>query len=332
MGYAAERKREQRIHKAIKRWIFVFVALLLGALGVLNSFYPCASWKYYFAKPKLTALADGEMRIHFLDVGQGDATFIELPDGKTALIDGGNGAEENNLSMLRYLNALKVKKIDYLVATHADFDHCGGLVEVVRYKEIGRAFLPVVDESVGDAYAEFYSELVEKECAVEYAKRSVSLSTDTYSFQFLYPLTFDVDSGAVEEDTNASSAVFWLDYQGVSALFTGDAPTAVEERLIKDDNKGYLEASGVALSSTEILKVAHHGSKDSTSEEFLRHLGVQTAVVSCGKHNLYGHPSDEVLQRLSAVGADTYRTDELGHITITVKRDGSYAVANLQNK
>lgn len=138
MGYAAERKREQRIHKAIKRWILVFVALLLGALGVLNSFYPCASWKYYFAKPKLTALADGEMRIHFLDVGQGDATFIELPDGKTALIDGGNGAEENNLSMLRYLNALKVKKIDYLVATHADFDHCGGLVEVVRYKEIDR--------------------------------------------------------------------------------------------------------------------------------------------------------------------------------------------------
>lgn len=332
MGYAAEQRNEKRIHKTIKRWVFVFVLLLLCALGVLNGFYPCESWKYYFAKPKLTALADGEMRIHFLDVGQGDATLIELPDGKTALIDGGNGAEENNLAMLRYLNALKVKRLDYLIVTHADSDHCGGLIEVVKYKEIGQAFLPVVNENVGDTYAEFYSELVKKECELAYAKRSISLSSETYTLQFLYPLTVYVDNGIAESDTNASSAVLWLDYKGVSALFTGDAPTAVESELIKDDLRGYFAPYGVMLSSTEILKVAHHGSRDSTSEAFLQHLGIQTAIISCGKNNLYGHPNDEVLQRISLLGGETYRTDVFGHIMVTVKENGSYTVNTLQNQ
>ena len=107
------------------------------------------------------------------------------------------------------------------------------------------------------------------------------------------------------------------------------APKEIEQLLMRDDNLGLFDKDGIALKSTEILKVAHHGSANSTSEEFLRHLGVETAVISCGVDNEYDHPSTQVKNALGAVGAATYRTDTQGSVVVTVKADGTYAVQTL---
>ena len=123
--------------------------------------------------------------------------------------------------------------------------------------------------------------------------------------------------------------MLWLDYQGVSTLFTGDAPEETETLLMQDFDLGALNKYGVKFDETEILKVSHHGSKYATSEEFLDCLNVETAVISCGENNPYEHPSKDVLKRLNEREIDTYRTDLQGSVVITVSPQGTYKVETL---
>ena len=334
MSYATEKEKIEAKIKIWKRVLLGIVVFVLLFLCAFSAFVPPSTWKYRVSLPRIAKRANGEMRIHFLDVGQGDATLIELPDGKCMLIDGGNGTEKTAIRLLRYLNALKIKKVDYLLSTHADSDHCGGLDKVVEQKKIGLAYLPKVSKTANDEYADFYAALLERECEMVYSSRSVSIDSKNsdypFTLSFLYPYTHDVES--VEEwreDANAYSAVVWLDYQGVSALFTGDAPTSTEDILMRDDEMGLFKNRGVELTSTEILKVAHHGSADSTSLGFLQYIHAETAVISCGVNNLYGHPSKEVCQRLGEAGVTTYRTDQDDNVMITVSKSGEYTVKKI---
>ena len=305
----------------------IIVAMLLG-LAIFSRFVPPKTWKYYLATPEIAERGEGELRLHFLNVGQGDSTLIELPDGKIMLIDGGNNTAAAEKNIMRYLNALKIDTIDYLLVTHADSDHCGAMDVVLENKEIKNAFIPNANPTVNTEYAEFYTALQKENCSVKLSSRSVLLSQEgkyAYTLSFLYPYTIDVEEGAEKsEENNDSSAVVWLDYQGVSALFTGDAPLETESLLLRDDELGVLKNYHVELSSTEILKVAHHGSKYSTSAEFLQYLNIETAIISSGKGNTYGHPTQEVLDRLQAVNAEIHRTDMQGNIMITVSQDGTY--------
>ena len=336
MGYAKENRKITKKLKIIKTVVLVVAVLLLVAFCVFSYFVPMETWQYYVKKPKTGKRATGELRVHFLDVGQGDCTLIELPDGKIMMIDGGNGEKSTQKTVLRYLNALDVDTIDYLVVTHADSDHCGSLDAVLKYKQVKRAFLPIASETENGDYASFYAALVKEGCpfALACPPDGENLETqiqsgDTaykYTFAFLYPHRSMLD-GATEtpKESNARSVVSWLDYQGASILFTGDAPVQTEQTLLRDDTAGLLSRYGVELSSTEILKVAHHGGNGSTALEFLKRLGVKTAVISCGENNAYGHPSDEVTTALTSAGAEIMRTDKRGHILLTVKKDGSYA-------
>lgn len=323
MGYEAEKKRIERRIKRLKTIALFFVVVVLGALCLFSFWFPVETWKYCFALPKTGESEAGEMRVHFLDVGQGDCAIVELPDGKILLIDGG-ASEESATRIMRYLSALKVDTIDYLLITHADTDHCGGLQKVVKYKEIKRAFLPRAEATENEAYAAVYAELMEKGCPWQYSARSVNLSADgefPYTLRFLYPYTLQTE---IHVNSNEGSAVVWLDYQGASVLFTGDAPMSTEEKLMRDHRLKLLPES-VKLKETELLKVAHHGSADSTSLSFLKYLGVKQAVISCGKDNAYGHPTKEVLSALSEQSVELYRTDELGNLVWTVSKTGDYA-------
>ena len=323
MSYNAEKKQAEYKWQIAKR-IALFVMLgIVCLLCMLSAFCPADTWKYYLDLPQTGARKRGEMRIHFVDVGQGDCTVIELPDGKIMLIDGGAENTASVNGVMRYLNALKVEKIDYLVVTHADADHCGGLDTVVKHKKISRAFLPA-DEPLGQTeYAEVYSALRQKSVPIELSQRNAKIQTDGYTLSFLSPTSAEEGLGGNNED----SAVIWLDYKGVSALFTGDATAEVENRLIQEDKVNAFSARGVALNSTEILKVAHHGSDDATSESFLSYLGVQTSVISCGVGNAYGHPTAKVLQRLE--NTEIYRTDSDGSVMITIKATGEYSVKKI---
>lgn len=337
MGYA--KKREKAIKKKRIVYLIVSIAVLIAIAGavVVSFIFNAPEWQYNVSTPTLTKRAEKDMRIHYIDVGQGDATLIELPDGKIMLVDGGDGSEEANQSLLRYLNALEITAIDYLVVTHADIDHCGGLTEVLKYKEIKRAFLPVVQSNAENgnnvdyvAYQNFFTALQNEGCTQELSCREITLSVmegeTPYTLAFLYPNTYDVNhpDDMNVSDNNASS-VIWLDYKGTSAIFAGDLDREIETKLIQQSKIGVLRKD-VDLSSTEILKVAHHGSNSSTCAEWLSYLGVKTAVISCGVNNVYGHPSLEVSQRLIAAKADVYRTDTQGTVTVTVSAEGAYTV------
>lgn len=328
MGYRAEKLKVEGKVKRAKLWAFVVVSVLVAGLCVFSYFVPADSWKYYVSMPQTTDRADGELRMHFIDVGQGDCTLIEFPDGKTLLIDGGNSLAATEKTVLRYLNSLKIKKLDYLLLTHTDSDHCGGLACLLTYKDVETAFVPYEeDPTVNGDFAAFYEKLIKEDCETLYSARQYSFSSSDarypYQWDFLYPQTVVSETENIL-DSNENSAVIWLDYQGVSALFCGDAPKSVEEKLMTEDKLGAFEKRGIKLTETEILKVAHHGSASSTGVEFLEYLGAKTAVISCGKDNLYGHPTKEVLDNLRSVAAETYRTDKNGHILITVKADGTY--------
>ena len=315
----------------------LILVLVLSLVSLFSFFiFPAENWKYYIRLPDVPKRKSGEMRLHFLDVGQGDCTLIELPDGKKMLVDGGNGTGKTAKTVLRYLNALDVEKLDYLVCTHTDSDHCGSLDTVVEQKKIGKAFLPAVDDyTISDEYAELYAALKKRKIAVQENESLLALSTAQYRLVFLSPYGKDTKGEAYDkvnqgdynsDDLNDTSAVIWLEYNGVRALLAGDATERVEENIMRDYLVGAYDDLGVNLDKTEILKVAHHGGEGSTGNSLLAMLGVKMAVISVAKANTYGHPSATTLDRLTAFGANVYRTDERGTVRITVSKQGEYTV------
>ena len=328
MGYRAEKEKIEKKIRAIKMVVLCVVLVAVIGLCVFSAICPPATWKYRVKKPKIAKRADGEMRIHFLDVGQGDCTLIELPDGKVALIDGGDTSSRTAETILRYLNALKIKTIDYLVVSHPNRDHVGSLKTVVEQKKVLNAYLPATNPKNEHAtYAGFYQELLEEDCNLTYSARGVNVSGNGYTFSFLYPYVENVDDA---DNYDGASSVLWLDYMGMSAIFMGDETSETEEALIRDDGLGLFDNLGVDLQSTEILKVGHHGSDSSTSLEFLQYLHVKTAVISCGKNNAYNHPADSVLDNISLAGAGVYRTDVNGTVMISIKNGDGYGLETIK--
>lgn len=338
MSYAKEKEKIERKYKKLK--YVVFTALIIAVTGVciFSMFVPPTTWKYYVSLPDVSERREGELRIHFLNVGQGDCTLLEFPDGQTMLIDGGNGQEKNTAAILRYLNALKIKRLNFLLLTHSDSDHCGGLVEILKTKGAETVYVPAIKNyHLNDEYAALCDLILKEKYNSVDSKRYLQLVSQSadypYTLTFLWPYRegnpgspYDKVNGGdyKDDDINDCSAVIWLDYFGTSALFCGDATSEVEEILMRDYKGNFFKDYEVQLDSTEILKVSHHGSASGTSREFAEFLGVKTAAISCGENNLYGHPSVEVCNVLESVGAEIYRTDRQGNIVVTVSPDGKY--------
>lgn len=312
-------------------------------LTVFSFFVPPSTWQYHVGKPNVSARAVGDCRIHFLDVGQGDCAIVELPDGKIALIDGGDGSKEHTRYILRYMNALKIKTVDYLVATHSDTDHVGSLSRVLEVKGAVETFMPYLTRTMGAAYESFVSAAKEHSQKRTFSRRGLSRSVRSgetpYEFNFLSPLSPDtpnseysiVNADANADDTaiNDTSAVVYLEYAGRKVLFLGDVSAEKERAILRDCKVGLVCCDGKfsSLDNTDILKVSHHGSAFSSDETFITALGVKEAIFSVGKSNPYFHPSPSVLSVFSRVGASIHRTDEKGTIVVTISSDGSYRIA-----
>ncbi len=247
----------------------------------------------------------GDLSVTFLDIGQGDAIFIESPTGVQVLIDGGqNGA------VLRHLAeemGFFDRSIDIVLATHPDKDHVGGIPDVLDRYDVSEV---VMTENEGtSAAAELFQDRVDAEGArVTYARRGMQYNLGGGALlSILFP---DRDPSKLE--SNASSIVARLVYGNTEFLFTGDSPKAIEEYLVTLDGSGL---------QSDVLKVGHHGSRTSSSASFLEAVQPTYAVISAGKDNQYGHPHKEVLDALSGVGAQTENTAERGSITFI--SDGS---------
>ena len=242
---------------------------------------------------------EGKLTVAFLDVGQGDAIFIETPNKTQVLIDGGS-----NKSVLRGLGKMMTfydRSIDMVLATHPDLDHIGGLPSVLERFVVENI---VWSEASSDssAYDAFFEKVVDEQAKVLYARRG-RLVLDAEHGVYLEILFPDRDVGGME--ANAASLVTKLIYGDTSFLFTGDAPKSIEKYLVNIDGNEL---------DVDVLKLGHHGSKTSTSQELLAHTTPQYAIISAGKDNSYGHPHEEVLDLLEVFEVIHFNTADAGMI------------------
>ncbi len=245
--------------------------------------------------------SSGFLRIHFFDVGQGDAIFIEAPNGNQVLVDG--GPDNSVLAKLGDAMPFWDRSIDLVILTHPHADHLDGLIEVLKRYRVGMVIESGVNHSIPE-YQEWRRILAEKRIRVVTAKagQRLHISSDSY-FDVLTP--YENFAGDTLKDIHGASVIAKLTYGLSSILFTGDAEKRLEYQLI---------ASGARLDA-DILKIGHHGSKTSTAEDFLKAVSPKAAVISAGRKNRYGHPHQDVLDRLVKSGIETLRTDTGGDIT-----------------
>ena len=252
-----------------------------------------------------------ELSVTFAAIGQGDAALVVSPTGKTVLIDG--GPPEGTEHLIQVLQKRKVATIDLIILTHPHLDHLGGLSQVIRSMPV-RMFLDAGYPSTSPAYTNLLRTLSERGVAVKNAAigRSIDLG-DGATLTLLGPPSPFLEN--TRSDVNANSVVARLDWKGRTALFTGDAEPEAERAMIERS------AAQPTLIRAELLKVAHHGGRYSSTESFLRAVSPKVAVISCGVGNDYGHPTADAMSRIQAVGATLYRTDLQGDVTVS-SRDG----------
>ncbi len=234
--------------------------------------------------------------VHFIDVGQADAALV-LCDGKSMLIDGGNRADGDLI--YTYLQKQSLSYLDYVVCTHPDEDHVGGLAAALTCADAGTVYCPVPSYD-SKAFTNFADKAAERGLELVRPEPGTVFSLGSAQVTVLAPL-------ADYDDNNNQSIVLRIVYGETSFLFTGDAARESEADMLE---------SGAVLQST-VLKVGHHGSESSTTYPFLREVHPQYAVISVGKDNSYGHPTEEVLSRLRDAGVQVYRTDMQGDIICT---------------
>ena len=324
------------------------IAVLVVVLGAASY----VGWKYVLPwwKLKPPPPSGGELQVHVLDVGpvEGDSILIISPGGKTVLVDAGDAGKGKVI--IEALKRYKVQQLDYFVATHPHPDHIGGADEVFKATKV----LNVIDNGQGpdvpeslvsqnkpaatsnkkpvnkkldksSAVTRFYDEYKEAiaQSGAHYEKAQAGAKYDLGAGARLTVLapteplfTKDqVKSGG--NLPNANSIVLRLDYGDFSMLLPGDAEEQTEHRMLtKDLNL-----------KVKILKIAHHGSKYATAQDFIDRVKPEVAIISCGEWNRYGHPAQAVLDRLRAANAKLYRTDLQGEITITTKgKENDYVI------
>lgn len=294
--------------KGLKRILLVACTLLLIISLASCAYQADMSAAAVKDKALVTAvqkntIAASDFKIHFIDVGQADCIFIQLADGKTILIDGGN--KDDAAVIDNYLQSLKVEKIDYLIATHPHEDHIGSLPFIIKNYDIGAVYMPKVTANT-KIFEDLLNAIKAKGLKINTAAAGVKLidSQDT-------KLSLLAPNGTQYDEANEYSAVAKLVYKNTSFLFTGDAEAVSEKEMLK---------AGYDVKA-DLLKVGHHGGRTSTNIDFLRRVAPKYAVISVGKDNDYGHPHKETLDRLQQFGIQVFRTDELG--TIVVTSDGS---------
>lgn len=297
-------------------------ALLALAVVLVPAFVPM---RKLLPAAVLPARAEGELRVHFLGIGQGDCTIVEFPDGDALVVDAGDGSFEHNNFLIRYLKGLRAQGL-ILVVTHADVDHYGGMEEIVHVFGAEQAYLPAIGTQAS-AYQSLAETLERSGCSVGTLKRYDAIERPSGAYAVC------ISPHAVgESDANEASAVLYLSYQDVNFMLCADISAEREAQLLREAAlyDGIFDSGALRVrpEETDILKTAHHGSANSSSEVWLQTLSPEVAVLSSGRGNAYRHPAAETLARLRQAGAEIYRTDEYASVVVSVM-DGAYTVLTL---
>ena len=244
--------------------------------------------------------SEDNLKVHFIDVGQGDSIFIELPNDEVMLIDAGESSEEEKV--YNYITNLGYNNIDYVVGTHPHTDHIGGLEYIINNISVENIYMPKA-VSTSKTYESLLNTISNKNLKVKVAKANVNIiSSDNLNVFIIAP------NSESYSNLNNYSAVIKIDYYNNSFLFMGDAEVLSEEEITSDVG-------------ADVIKVGHHGSDSSSSLEFLNKVKPKYAVISVGTNNQYNHPYDSILSRYESIGSQVYRTDLDG--TIVATSDGT---------
>ncbi len=254
-----------------------------------------------------TVPENGTLTVHFMDVGQGSATLIEQ-DGAFMLFDGGDGKASSKV--VSYLKKNGVRELEYIIASHYDSDHLSGVIGALRVFPTAEVIAPS-DASDTKLYRSFEAALEAQDLSVTSPHVGDKYTLGSAEFTILAP------KKDYEGDNNDSVAIR-LDYGETSFFFGGDAEEESEADMLR---------SRLPL-DVDVYAVSHHGSRSSSSPAFVRALSPTVSVISCGKGNTYGHPHEETLKTLAAVGARIYRTDKEGDIV--AKSDGKEISWNME--
>ncbi|MEG0250209.1 MAG: ComEC/Rec2 family competence protein [Peptostreptococcus sp.] len=240
-----------------------------------------------------------------IDVGQGDSILIKTPDNKSLLVD--SGEEDFARNVIRDLKINKIKKLDYLLLTHSDSDHSGGaskLLDEIKAKTI----LLSKEEKLSPITENILKKSMDFNINIEYLKSDDNINIGNYVNVYI------LSPSKISSDPNKDSIVFLMSYDKYSFVFTGDADCEIEKDIL---NK-------YSLTHCNFLKVGHHGSKTSSSEEFISLLSPDIAVISCGYKNRYGHPNEETIAKLQECNSKIYRTDEYSNISFYFNKEGIF--------
>lgn len=252
-----------------------------------------------------------KLRIFFIDVGQGDSTLIITPDKKTVLIDGG-GSDSFDVGekvLLPYLLDRRILKIDYVLISHFDTDHCGGILTIMEKVKVKNIIISEQAEH-SENYERFKKLMINKKIRLIEVKKGDKIKIGRYSeFKILFPPSRLLS----ENPLNNNSIVAQFNYNNFKMLFTGDIEKLAEQQILKTE-KAEIRA--------DILKVAHHGSKTSSIPEFIKAVRPKIALIGVGKNNTFGHPNQQTIKNLENIKCRIYRTDLQGEIIIKIDQKG----------
>ena len=293
-------KKKKQPRKIIKKLFAFLLTLCLTVAGAafsgnIQNFDDLL--EFVGLKPPTVATMENSALVHFVDVGQGDCAVIQIGD-KTIMIDSGESFAGSDV--VAYLHSIGVRDIDLLIASHQHSDHMGGFASVIRNFDVKQLIMPKIPDSLVPDSAAYENVITEAK------KRGTEVKSvfpfESYSF---YGGVFSV-IGPVREynDLNLDSLVVQFDYGNHSFLFTGDCERKSEYELLNTGVLGHID----------VLKVAHHGSKDATTLKFLTVTSPDYGVISCGVDNDYGHPHEEALLRLEDSGVKVFTTAQNGNI------------------
>lgn len=295
----------------MKKAIIIVFILLLITLGLLMKTRMALDEKpASFVNPAQQKKADNgkALKIEFLDVGQGDASFIEFPDGEQMLVD--CAVDARILAKLGQIMPYYDKDIDYLVVTHPDSDHYGGCIDVLDRFHIKNIVYNGLKKDHDQFWQEFWKQVQSENATCIEINQEQTWSIASSTIQWLFPdKSAEELPDSLKKKDNNTSLIFKISFQNHSVLFTADAENELEQYLL-NKYKDELDS--------DILKIAHHGSSGSSGRLFLEAVNPADAVISVGKDNKFGHPSPRVLKKLERVGSHIFRTDEIGNVVCEI--------------
>lgn len=284
-----------RIKKKDQKVIVSFIAIV-GL--IIYYFFTNYIDSTYSNNNEVYTIPEGNLVVEFIDVGQADCIFISS-NGHNALIDAGN--EEDGTKLVNYFNKLGIKDFDLVMGTHPHEDHIGGLDDIINNFNVHSVYLPNVTTTT-KTFDNLLTAIEKNNLNISIPKENETINIGEATLKMIY-------SGTNEDDLNSTSIISKLSFGKYSFLFTGDTTSSIEQEILNKNIKA------------DILKVAHHGSPYSSTNNFLATVLPKYAVISVGKDNSYNHPSPKTIDRIKRYTNNIYQTKDMGTIIFTIDKE-----------